>query len=86
MPETRNILEAAALIDDRNAALAMVAGALGISDLTTANRIVTFDWRWARFDKAGRLGELASWLRAECFEAMDLVSAPTPMQTVGTND
>lgn len=39
-------------------------------------------YRWARIDPSSRLMEIAAWLHAECYEAMDLVES-APVSTIG---
>lgn len=73
-PRPRNLLEAAANEPDREKAKAIICTALGISpDSSLAAIHLTWPERWAKFDPSGRLVEIGNWLRAECYECMDLV-------------
>ncbi len=79
----RNILERAALSDDLLVAKAFVAGPLGLNpESQMAIENLSEDWRWKRIDPASRLMELANWLKAECYECMDLVEVG-PVSTAG---
>lgn len=79
----RNLLEAAALADDLVVARAYIAGPLSLehrSQMAIENLSETA--RWARLSPSSRLMEIANWLKAECFECMDLVSVD-PISTIG---
>lgn len=81
-----NILRKAAEQSDIHEAIKLLHAALGLSNTELAIRVMPADYRWAKFSPEGRLAGIAEYLRAECFEAMELVEARMPMDTVGTND
>lgn len=84
-----SLLALAAATDDRDAAVKLIADALGIDPTSRACTIhVTWPERWARFGRESRLAEIGGWLAAEATEERlkTCVVARTPMQTVGTND
>lgn len=82
----RNLLERAAQLDSVDQAALLIQTALGITTGDLAGLHLDEPRRWRRIDPATRLRQLAAWLRAECFECMDLVETSAPMQTVRTND
>ena len=82
-PRPRSLLERAADMPDLAQARGLVCNALGLdpaSKLAALN--LSAASRWARVDRPTRLMELASWLYAECYEAMDLVECD-PIDTRG---
>ena len=79
----RNRLEAAAMLDDVAEAKAMLCGALALDPESGLARInISEAYRWKRFDPSSRLREIANWLKAECYECMDLVQVD-PISTKG---
>lgn len=82
----RNLLERAAQLDSVDQAAKLLQDALGITTGDLAGLHLDEQRRWGRIDPATRLSQLATWLRAECFECMDLIEITAPMQTVRTND
>ena len=82
----RNLLERAAMTDDVEEAARMIKSALGITNGDLAFVNLDANWLWSRKSSWSRLEQIGNWLRAECFECMDLVEADTPMSVVGTND
>lgn len=70
----RNLLEAAALEPDVTVARAMICTALRLPiDSSLAAIHLSEDYRWRRVEPWTRLIEIANWLKAECYECMDLV-------------
>lgn len=83
MPKPRNVLEAAAMLPDRDAARRMIEAALGLDTHTVRSQEnLSKPDRWARLDPSSRLMEIAEWIKAECFECMDLVETPA-ISTLG---
>lgn len=81
-----NLLSEAAAIDDVALAAAKLANALGIEDATVGSRVLPSDYRWRKFSSAGRLDAIGAWLRAECYELINLQPGRDPKDTVGTRD
>lgn len=81
-----NILRTAAQNQNVTEASKIVRDALGIVGDNIALEILPASHRWRQFSVEGRLNALAAWLRAECFEQMDLVQAVDPLHSVGTRD
>lgn len=83
-----NLLDKAAACDDRDAALKIIADALGLDLRSNVAKVCIWSdaHRWSRVTPDARLAELASWLNAECYECMDLVLIDAPLSVVGTND
>jgi hypothetical protein len=82
-----NLLDQASRIDDRDAAVALIANALSLEPNSgCVLQSLSDRSRWARVGRETRLAEIGEWIRLECSDAMDLVAEKTPMQTVGTND
>lgn len=78
-----SLLETAANNADRDAAIRLVAEALQIGVPNSREYLNVSDaWRWSRLSPCSRLSELAEWLRAEAFEAMDLIEMPA-ISTIG---
>lgn len=74
----RNLIEAAAMVQDRDAAASLLIHALGIKDTGVCVANLSDPLRWARIPVEARLDEIGHWLRAECFEAMDLCEFDKP--------
>lgn len=72
----RNDLESAALQDSLDAAKTVLAFGLRLNpDSPLAQIHLSEPARWARISPCTRLMEIAAWLKAECYEAMDLVES-----------
>lgn len=79
----RNALERAAMCDDLTTVKVIFSELLGISpDSKLAAIYLSEPDRWKRSPPWARLEEIAKWLKAECFELMDLVES-YPIDTKG---
>lgn len=73
----RNALERAAMCDDLATVKTIFSELLGLSpDSKLAAIYLSEPARWKRLAPWARLDEIGKWLKAECFELMDLVSVP----------
>lgn len=79
----RNLIERAASCPCRADAIRMLAEPFGIAaPYRLADAVLSEPWRWSRIDPSSRLMELGEWLKAECFELLDLVNVG-PINTKG---
>ena len=78
----RNLLELAAMSDNRDMAISALMSAFGITSTHIAEAMLCDRERWKRIGAGGRLLEIADWLRAECFELLDFGEA-LPVSTRG---
>lgn len=73
----RNALERAAMCDDLATVKTIFSELLGLSpDSKLAAIYLSEPRRWKLMPPWARLDEIGKWLKAECFELMDLVSVP----------
>lgn len=79
----RNFLERASWCGDLGTAKWMVGQPLGLNPDGALAQIHLSDAdRWRQISPCSRLMEIAAWLHAECYEAMDLVESAA-VSTVG---
>lgn len=79
----RNLLEQAAMCDDRAWAASLIATALGITHHHVVDATLCGEWPdpaayWRRLPVEARLKEIGRWLYAEAFELMDHVRVDLP--------
>lgn len=80
----RNLIEQAALCDDRDFAASLLLSVLGITNTGVCVANLSDPAMWKRTPVEARLNEIGHWLRGECFELMDLVAFDTPKNmTIG---
>jgi len=84
--EPRNVFDLASQMDDVDLAIALVKTVLNIKTDRLARVHLSEQRRWKQMPAWSRLQEIGAWVKAECYELMDLVSSPAPISTVGTND
>lgn len=71
------------MLHDRDAARRLIEAALGLDPNTVrSEENLSKPSDWVRISPPSRLMEIAEWIKAECFEVMDLAEAPA-ISTIG---